>query len=50
MQILGLDKQKVELSGEVKTGPDVAKLKEVLKTLPIEKRIEFSEQLDSDGD
>ena len=50
MQILGLDKQKLELSGEVKTGPDVAKLKEVLKTLPIEKRIEFSEQLDSDGD
>ncbi len=46
MQILGLDKQKLELSGEVKTGPDVAKLKEVLKTLPIEKRIEFSEQLD----
>lgn len=48
MQILGLDKQKIELSGEVKT--NVVKLKQALETLPIEKRIEFSERLDSDGD
>lgn len=46
MQILGLDKQKLELSGEVKTGPDIARLKQALETLPIEKRIEFSEKLD----
>ena len=47
MQILGLDKTKVELSGEVKTNPDrISHLREVLtSTLTPEARMELSAKL-----
>jgi deoxyribose-phosphate aldolase len=45
-KVLGLDKTKIDVSGEVKTTTDVTKLKQVLNTLPLEERIRLSEQLE----